>query len=139
MKQEDDITIEGTSDGDILISKAAGGSFKGEYISGEVLPVGVSFTRTINAGINRVYAPVLLESDDGKRLLMHIEAYLNIDPKKERLILSGETVSPDDYYYEGTVRFNTGEQKYKWLENQVFTCSGIIDNWETIRFEIFSL
>lgn len=135
--QSGDIPIEGTCRGDILISMTGEGSFSGDRLKGKVLPVGACTTYSPERGINIIDSPVLLETDDGAKLLMQMKAYLHLSGEMENRMIAGEHISPDEYYYKGTVSFCVGEQKYKWLENRLFTCEGIIDSWEALRFNVY--
>ena len=44
--QQEDIMLKGTGKGDLLISVTGDGSFKGDRMSGKVLPVGMCTTYT---------------------------------------------------------------------------------------------
>lgn len=137
--QRGDIPIEGTCNGDVLISLTGDGSFSGDRLKGKVLPVGACVTCSPESGVNIIDSPVLLETDDGAKLFMCMKAYLHLSSELENRMISGEHISPDEYYYKGTVSFLAGEPKYKWLENRLFTCEGIIDSWESLRFSVYEV
>ena len=137
--QTEDIFIEGTGKGDLLISLAGEGFFSGEKLKGRVLPVGASTTYTPSAGFNIIHAPVLLETDDSVKIFMQINAYLHLAQELENKLLAGEAVSPEEYYYKGTVDFQVGSSKYKWLETKVFVCECIISSWNRLHFSVYEL
>lgn len=131
--------LEGTGKGDLLISVTGAGTFSGERISGKVLPVGMCMTYTPASGINFIKAPILLETDDKAKILMKMDAYLHLPQELEDKMLRGEHVDPDLYYYKGTVGFDTGAEKYKWLENKVFICEGVINDWSCLKFRVYEV
>ncbi|MCQ4636477.1 DUF3237 domain-containing protein [Anaerovorax odorimutans] len=139
IRQTEDILIEGTAKGDLLISPAVEGSFSGERLKGRVLPVGASTAYTPSAGVNIIHAPVVLKTDDGAKIFMQIDAYLHLKPELEDRLLAGRPVSAGEYYYKGTVRFETGSPEYKWLEMKVFVCECVIENWQTLRFAVYEV
>ncbi len=54
-------------------------------------------------------------------------------------LAQGKTVDPADYYFRTTPQFETGAQKYLWLNNIIAVCSGmrladkaIIDFYEVL-------
>lgn len=137
--QTEDILIEGTGKGDLLISLAGEGSFSGEKLKGRVLPIGASTTYTPSAGVNIIQDPVLLETDDGAKIFMQIDAYLHLAQDLEDRLLAGESISPEEYYYKGTVDFQVGSSKYKWLETKVFVCECIISSWNRLNFSVYEV
>lgn len=139
ISQKEDILIENTAKGDLLVSINSSGSFCGERLKGKVLSACASITYTPAGGTNIIHEPVLLETDDGIKIFMQINAYLHLAKDMEDRIIAGEYISPDEYYYKGTVNFNVGNAGYKWLENKVFICEGTIDDWQTLRFTIYEV
>ena len=125
--QNEDVEIPGTSEGDLLISPTSGGSFHGE-LSGELLPVGIGTTYT-HGTENDIHSQTLLRTDDGCDILMEMDAYLSIPPEVEQKLMEGIYVEPDQYYYKGTVTFQTGSEKYKYLERKVCLCECVIIDW----------
>lgn len=137
--QKKDIMLEGTGKGDLLISVTGDGSFSGDRMSGKVLPIGMCTTYTPASGINIIKAPMLLEADDGAKIFMTMDAYLHLPQELEDRMLRGEYVEPAQYYYKGTVSFDTGDEKYKWLENKVFVCEGVINDWSSLKFGVYEV
>lgn len=137
--QTEDIMIEGTAKGDLLISLTGDGRFAGDRLSGKVVPVGMGTTYTLTDGINIIDAPTLLETYDGAKIFMRISAYLHLGQEQEQKLMEGSGVSPEDYYYKGTAEFDVGDVRYKWLENRVFICEGVIEDWSLLRFSVYEV
>lgn len=68
---------------------------------------------------------------------MDMHAYFDIDADKEEKLSRGEAVSPDEYYYKGTVSFKTGDERYKWLERKVCICEPVIESWEKVNIAVY--
>ena len=62
---------------------------------------------------------------------------LEIDPAVEEKLMEGEPVSPDEYYFKGSVTFRTGDEKYKWLERRVCVCENRITDWERVDTAVY--
>ncbi|MGN0703392.1 MAG: DUF3237 family protein [Lentihominibacter sp.] len=134
--QTDDIDMGRTCSGETLVSPTGEGSFCGSELKGEVTPVGMGVTYTPQPGINDIETTMLLCTDDGADILMDMNAYFDVKEEIEAKLMKGEPVDPSEYYYKGVVRFRTSHEKYRWLERKVCVCSGIIESWEKLIFEV---
>lgn len=139
LEQNQDIEMPSTCRGDLLISPTTGGRFLGDELKGKVLPVGMGMTYTPAPCQNEVKAQMLLEMEDGEKIVLHINALLDIQNEEEEKLMRGEAVDPESYYYKGTASFITGAAKYKWLERKICICDGCVDNWETVSFSIYMI
>ncbi|MDO4486851.1 MAG: DUF3237 family protein [Bacillota bacterium] len=137
--QNDDIEMGQTCSGEILVSPTGDGAFSGELLQGKVVPAGMGTTCTPAPGINDIDTVMLLQADDGAYILMELKAIFDTDEAVEARLMKGEVVDPDEYYYKGVVSFRTGSDKYRWLERKVCVCTGIIESWEKLVFEIYML
>lgn len=137
--QTDDIEMGQTCSGEILVSPTGDGAFSGEQLQGRVVPAGMGTTCTPVPGINDINTVMLLQADDGAYILMELKAIFDTDEAVEARLMKGEAVDPDEYYYKGVVSFRTGSDKYRWLERKICVCTGIIESWEKLVFEIYML
>lgn len=135
--QEDDIDMGKTCRGDTLVSPTGKGVFSGEKLNGELVPVGMGVTYTPYPGKNDIESTMLLITDDGAHILMDMNAYFDIDADKEKRLMDGESLSPDEYYYKGVVSFKTNHETYKWLERKVCVSTLVIDNWEKVDMTVY--
>lgn len=135
--QEHDIDMGMTCNGATLISPTDGGRFEGDEMRGEIVPVGMGATYTPNPGQNDIDSLMMLKTEDGAHILMEMKAFLDIDAELEEKLMKGEAVSPDEYYFKGTVLFKTGDERYKWLERKVCVCTTEIKNWECVNTTVY--
>lgn len=134
LTQTEDICLENTCRGDILISPTTEGKFYGAELNGMVLPLGMGCTFTPYSGKNDIETRMLLQMNDGAKVLMEMQAYLDLDEEVEQRMINDKPVNASEYYYKGIVRFQTGDPKYRWLERKVCVCSGEIESWEKLVF-----
>ncbi|MDO4472277.1 MAG: DUF3237 family protein [Bacillota bacterium] len=137
--QKDDIEMGNTCSGEVLVSPTGEGYFRGEDLSGRVVPVGMGITYTPSPGHNDIDTAMILETEDGDNLLMEMKAVFDADELVEKKLMNDEPVNPEEYYYKGIVSFKTGSDKYKYLERKICLCTGEIENWEKLNFEVFLL
>ena len=137
IKQQDDILVKDAFQNELLISPIAGGFFKGEKLSGTVECVGAGYTLTRLPDRNDVQIKLLLKTDDGENIIMSSEGTLFLDPTLEKRLVAGEPVPAADYYYRFHLTFNTGSNKYGWLNGKCcFAVAGIKD-WSTICYDAY--
>lgn len=137
--QSDDISVPDTCRGNVLISPTAGGTFYGDNISGEILPIGMCITTTPYKGKNDIAVTLILQTDDDAKIIMEIKAMLDIEDEEEAKLIDGETLESAEYYYKGTVSFRTGSDKYAWLERKICVCHGVIENWSKLIFDVYMI
>ena len=136
--QNEDIEVSDTCIGDILLSPTSGGSFRGEKLSGKLVPVGMGITVTRDCE-NDIRSTVLLRTDDGQDILMDMNAILNIGEETEEKLMQGEHADPEEYYYKGWCTFHTGAKDYKWLERTCCVCDFVIEDWTKVRTIVYML
>ena len=135
--QTEDIPMGDTCDGNVLLVPTCGGSFSGEKLNGNLLPVvmGTAYSRT--PGQHDIAASMLLETEDGARIIMEFKAYFDVDAAVEEKMESGELVDPSEYYYKGTAVFKTDDERYKWLERKICTTETEILSWEELVTNVY--
>lgn len=136
--QMEDVDMPGTASGDMLLSPTSGGTFAGERLKGTLLPVGLGVTRTRGTE-NDIHSETLLRTDDGADILMTMDAFFDVDPQTEARLIAGEPVDPNAYYYRGTVRFETGAARYKWLERRICVCQCEIEDYTRIEVTVYMI
>jgi hypothetical protein len=96
-----------------------GGSFAGPKLKGEVLPIGADWILIRPDGVKQIDARITLRTDDGALIYT---AYRGIDtgsPEVAERLARGETVDPSEYYFRIQPCFETGSQKYGWMNRIV--------------------
>lgn len=135
--QKEDIQIDNSCIGELLLSVTGTGEFEGDQLKGQLVPVGMGITTSPYPGKNNIKVSMLLRTNDGADILMNVDAIFDIDYNKEAKMAAGEYISPEDYYYKGTVDFKTGSERYKWLERKICVCSIEILDWSHLKITTF--
>jgi uncharacterized protein DUF3237 len=101
-----------------------GGEFRGERLSGRVLPGGADWQVVRRDGVAQLEARYTLETADGA--LVYVENKgLRHGPKEiMQSLMAGENVEPSLYYMRTTPRFETGDERYAWLNRMVCIATG---------------
>jgi Protein of unknown function (DUF3237) len=92
-----------------------GGRFEGPRFRGEVLPGGGDWVSAGADGISRMDVRATLRTDDG--VLIHYESHgiLKFPADGRERLAKGERLPFDETYVRPTPRFETSDERYKWL------------------------
>lgn len=137
VKQQNDVLVKDTFQNEFLISPIAGGFFKGEKLNGRIESIGAGYTLTRSPDRNDIQIKLLFKTDDGENIFMSSEGTLFLDPAIERRLIAGELIPATDYYYRAHLTFDTGSDKYSWLNGKCcFAIVGVKD-WSTICYDAY--
>ncbi len=101
-----------------------GGSFRGEKLSGRILPGGADWQVIRADGVAELDARYTLETSDGALIYVRNFGYRRGPPDVLRRLAAGEPVDPSLYYMRTTPRFETGAQRYDWLNATICVATG---------------
>ena len=80
-----------------------------------------------------------METDDGALLLLTYRGVLTFTPEVAGKVLSGQEVDhTKEYYFRTTPRFETGSEKYAWLNALVCVAYGYFGAGK-VGYRVFSL
>jgi hypothetical protein len=108
---------------------AAGGSFRGERLHGEVLPGGGDWAVFRPDGVMVLDVRLTLRTHDGALVLMTYGGRWAVPAEARDDIADRATrhrVDPDRYYFRTTPVFETGAPEYRWLNDVVAVGSGYL-------------
>jgi hypothetical protein len=97
------------------ILHAKRGSFLGPRLRGQILPGGADWVLARRDGIAQLDIRFALRTDDDELIYLVAEGISDIAPAVRRRILQGEAVDPSQYDFRTALKFETGAQKYVWL------------------------
>ena len=101
-----------------------GGRFRGERLSGRVLPGGADWQIVRGDGVSQLEARYTLETDDGALVYVHNLGLRHGPPEVLARLAAGEPVDPSLYYMRTTPSFETGAERYRWLNRIVCVATG---------------
>ena len=101
-----------------------GGAFRGERLSGRVLPGGADWQIIRSDGVAELEARYTLETEDKALIYVRNFGYRHGSADVLQRLAAGEPVDPALYYMRTTPRFETGAERYRWLNRIVCVATG---------------
>jgi hypothetical protein len=101
-----------------------GGSFRGDRLAGRVLPGGADWQLIRADGVAELDARYTLETEDRALIYVRNFGYRHGPAEVIQRLAAGEPVDPSLYYMRTTPRFETGAERYKWLNRIVCVATG---------------
>ena len=113
-----------TPDGHRRVIDVTGGTFEGPRMKGRILPGGADFQIVRTDGSAFLDARYTFETDDGALIYVTNQGYRHGPADIIQRITEGEDVDPSLYYFRTAFRFETGAEKYDWLNRIIAVGSG---------------
>jgi len=101
-----------------------GGSFRGDRLAGRVLPGGADWQLIRADGVAELDARYTLETEDRALIYVRNFGYRHGAAEVIQRLAAGEPVDPSLYYMRTTPRFETGAERYKWLNGVICVATG---------------
>ena len=101
-----------------------GGSFRGERLSGRVLPGGADWQVIRADGVAELDARYTLETTDGALVYVRNFGYRHGPADIIARLAAGDPVDPSRYYMRTTPRFETSAERYRWLNAVICVATG---------------
>ena len=120
---ENPTAVGNTPKGNRQILLGKNGSFRGERLSGQILPWGADWFLVRPDGVGELDVRVTLQTADDQLIYMRSEGFLRYSRENARKVLSG-SADPADYYFRERTVFETGAEKYYWLNSIVAVGTG---------------
>lgn len=95
------------------------GAFSGPALQGEILPGGGDWVLVRRDGVAELDIRFTLRVQNGELIYLRSSGLLDIEPQLRRRILDGEEVDPARYYFRTALAFETGAEKYRWLNRLI--------------------
>jgi hypothetical protein len=96
-----------------------GGSLEGPRMKGEVLPGGGDWARIRSDGGVQLDVRATAKTDDGAFIHTQYSGLIIMTPEVQQRVFSAEDVPLDEYYFFTNPMFQTGHEKYAWLNDVV--------------------
>ena len=106
------------------IFDVTGGSFEGPRMKGRVLPSGADWLVMGSDGTGRLDVRATLQTDDGANIYVQYYGVVHLDEKVMTALASGEAMEFGDTYFFTAPRFETGDERYAWLNKIVAVGQG---------------
>jgi hypothetical protein len=127
-----------TPQGRRRIINITGGAFRGERLSGKVLPGGADWQVIHGDGVADLDARYTLETADGALIYVRNHGYRHGPADVLKDLSSGKEVDASLYYMRTTPLFETGDQRYAWLNRLICVGTGARKK-SSVHLEIFEV
>jgi len=107
--------LDDTPLGTRRILSMKGGSFSGPRLRGRISPGGGDWVLLRRDGVAQLDIRLTLRTDDDELIYVSGEGLFDIAPEVRQRIMQGAEVDPSEYYFRTAFGFETGAQKYCWL------------------------
>jgi hypothetical protein len=108
-----------TPSGTRVIVPVTGDTFTGPQLQGTVLPGGGDWALQRADGVTVLDVRLTLRTDDAQAIYMTYRGFFIVSPEVRQRARQGDTVDPSEYYLRTTPYFETGSEKYGWLNRTV--------------------
>lgn len=108
-----------TPHGHRLVFGFKGGRFEGPEIRGEVLTTGGDWLLDRPDGAMELDVRRTLRTDDGHLIYAYYRGLLVAEPAVRARLERGEAIPAEELYFRVTPVFETGSEKYRWLNRIV--------------------
>jgi hypothetical protein len=105
------------------VAAKTGGSFSGPRLNGKVLPTGGDWYLVDANGVARLDVRITLETDDGALIYVMYYGIRRKEPDSPPRPADGAD-EYGDMYYMIAPRFETGDERYAWLNDLVCVAEG---------------
>jgi hypothetical protein len=127
-----------TSHGERRIIDIIGGEVSGPRLSGRILPGGADWQIVRTDGVAELEARYTIETTNGALVYVQNFGYRHGPADVLARIYAGEDVSPADYYFRATPRFETAAPELDWLNRTIFVCTGVRTR-ERVILDVYAL
>ncbi len=101
-----------------MIANVSGGSFEGPKMKGTLAASGADWALIRADGVLQIDVRACLETDDGAFIYATYGGRMDIPPALQPKVFDrsqAESVDPSEYYFRTCPLFETGSEKYAWL------------------------
>jgi len=95
------------------------GYFEGEKLKGTILPIGADWNYMYHDGVDVMDTRYVMQTDDGAVISISTNGRYLIEPEMDQAIDRGEFIDPNLYYFRQHLFFETGHERYRWLNGVI--------------------
>ena len=120
------------------IVRVKGGWFEGPQLKGTILPGTGDWFLVRPDGTGEGDVRDTYQTDDGAIIFVSYRGILDIGPEVWARINAGEDVPASEYYLRGQPMFETGSEKYDWL-NRIVSVSVGKQEARGVSYDVFRI
>jgi hypothetical protein len=115
-----------------------GGEVEGERLSGRILDLGADWQTILADGTAELDTRYAFETHDGAIVDIRNFGYRHGPPEVVERLARGDEVDPSEYYMRTHPRFETGDERYLWLNRMICVGTGS-RHADHVRVSIFEV
>jgi hypothetical protein len=120
------------------IATITSGSVHGPRIAGAITGAGADWILRGPDGFGRVDARLTISTDDGANVYVQYVGLLELTPSVVALMSGGdEATDYGDQYFVTGPRFETGDERYAWMNRTMFVAEGRLVPGPAVDYQVF--
>jgi Protein of unknown function (DUF3237) len=123
--------------GSRMFLEVIGGQVTGKRLNGRLLSGGGDWVVLGSDGWGQVDVRGQIGTDDGAFIYTHYTGLLELNDKVITATTSGGGTDWDDQYFRTTPRFETSDERYKWLTTSLFVSEGHLTKSGGVEYRVY--
>lgn len=115
-----------------------GGEFNGEKLRGKVLPGGADWVLHQTDGVMRIDVRICLQTEDDALIYLNYQGRFIMREEAGERLAAGETLAKDEYSLTMVASFESGDERYRWLNQVVAVGVGAQLGWNPV-YDIYQI
>jgi hypothetical protein len=132
------LNIGKTPAGKRRIAPVAGGIFEGARLRGKILPGGADWVMVRPDDNFTIDVRLTLRTDDDALVYLSYQGLFKASAENQARLRRGEMLRPEDYVIRTVAKFESGDEKYFWL-NDVLAIGAGRQTKDGAVYEIFEI
>ena len=132
-------TTKGSPDGERNYWIVSDAEIEGRRIKARIAAPGSDWMRVSDDGFWRPDVRVPFETDDGETVLMHYTGLVQQTDSFKHAAEANQPTEWNDQYMRLTIRFDTGAERYRWLNTSLFVAKGRLLGTGNIEYTVYRL
>jgi len=120
-----------------IIYDVVGGRADGPRFNGRVLTGGADWLLVGTDGWGRLDVRAQFLTDDGAAVYASYGGLLEMNDKVQQAIANGTSTDFNDQYFRTNPRFETGDQRYAWLNQTCFVGEGRVIPGPGVEYRLY--
>lgn len=132
-------TSKGSPFGERQYWEMTSGTLVGEQITAEIVMPGGDWLLIGDDGFTRPDVKVQFLTDDQELILLHYSGLVEVNETFRNAAANNQSTEYTDHYMRMTMKFDTGAEKYKWLNHHLYIAEGKLHGKNEIEYKIYQV
>jgi hypothetical protein len=132
-------TTAGSPDGERNYWIVSDAEIEGPRIKARIAAPGSDWMRVSNDGFWRPNVRVPFQTDDGETVLMHYTGLVQQTIAFKQAAEANEPTDWNDQYMRQMMHFDTGAERYNWLNTSLFVAKGRLLGTGNIEYAVYRI